>query len=385
MTSTATGTAYTERHIVTLTKDAKRSLREDVLRSNVEAIADSIVSRSSELRGWAFVPATDTPWLRKPSNSREYEYVYEMNFVLNFHREDGQKPEAHELAAHLRKIATKVVQAKSGRWTLATVDHKPYEQSALTDDAVIQHDAMGYAPVEIPEDFESYFSHLYGLDGQIMRVRRALEAAVESDFANRYHCALSGDPGCGKSDVARSFKAALGDDAVWELDATATTSKGVIKELAEREILPRVIVIEEIEKAPEEAMSFLLAMLDQRSEIRKVTARETVQRDTKLFAICTVNNVERFNNAMAGALASRFANRVAFQRPSREVLRRILAREVAKVDGDEAWIEPTLDYCEKHSITDPRIVQSICLCGRDMLLTGEYQSLLEQTTPKEDQ
>jgi MoxR-like ATPase len=164
-----------------------------------------------------------------------------------------------------------------------------------------------------------------------------------------------------------------------EFDATATTAAGAIKELAEREILPRVLVVEEIEKADEKSLAFLLALCDLRGEIRKTTARATIQRDTKLLVIATVNNVELFQKLQAGALASRFANKIGFSRPSREQLAMILEREVSKIDGDSRWIKPALDYCEERDITDPRQVIALCLCGRDMLITGEYQEMLKDT------
>jgi MoxR-like ATPase len=165
-----------------------------------------------------------------------------------------------------------------------------------------------------------------------------------------------------------------------EYDATATTAAGAIKDLAEREILPRVLVVEEIEKADEKALAFLLALCDLRGEIRKTTARATIQRDTKVFVIATVNNVDLFEKVLAGALASRFANKIYFKRPSRDTLAMILDREVAKVDGDEAWIKPTLDYCDDRDITDPRQVIALTLTGADMWLSGEYQTMLADTS-----
>ena len=135
----------------------------------------------------------------------------------------------------------------------------------------------------------------------------------------------------------------------------------------------------EIEKADEKTMSFLLGVLDLRSEIRKTTARQTIQRDTKLFAIATVNDVALFHKLQAGALSSRFTNTIFFKRPSRETLALILTREVSKVQGDPAWINPALDYCDEKGITDPREVIAICLCGQDMLVTGDYQKMLAET------
>ena len=42
-------------------------------------------------------------------------------------------------------------------------------------------------------------------------------------------------------------------------------------------------------------------------------------------------------------------------------------------------MDPTLDYCEQQGITDPRQVTALCLCGREMLITGEYQKMLADT------
>jgi hypothetical protein len=90
--------------------------------------------------------------------------------------------------------------------------------------------------------------------------------------------------------------------------------------------------------------------------------------------------VELFNKLNAGALASRFANKIFFKRPSRDQLELILQREITKVDGDFAWIGPALDYCEGQDITDPRTAIAICLCGREQLLTGDYQKMMEDTS-----
>lgn len=378
---------YSESHIAILSKPAQRALRDKVIANNLEALDTSINTRALQVRGWTVTPipgnhgrlyaqkmAYGTLW------SGEAEYVYTITVEIKFERDDDKKPEPQELGAILRTIATRVTQPTFGRWTLTEVDGEPYKPADTSTDE--NGDAVGYAVVDVPDDWDDYFSHLFGLDAQITRILRAIEAGAMSDWNNRYHCALVGPPGCGKSDICQSIKRALGEDAVMEFDATATTAAGAIKDLSEREILPRIILIEEIEKAPEQAMTFLLGVLDLRASIRKTTARATIQRDTKMFAIATVNDIPLFEKLQAGALASRFANRIAFKRPSREQLAMILRREVARIGGDEAWVAPALDYCEEAGINDPRRVTAICLCGREMLLTGEYQKLLTETSPE---
>lgn len=371
--------------VVILEKLSQRSLQEKVIRNNLDTLLNSVNTRALAVRGWVVEElgqGAGKSWKKHynsdPETASKFEFRYELWLSVKFVPSDETKrPEPHELQAILRTINTRCGQPAFGRWTLATVDGAPYKPSGEDDGE--NGENVGYAKVEIPQDWDDFFAHLYGLDPQITRVLRSLEAGVLSDWESRFNCALVGPPGCGKSAICQAIKQALGEDAVLEFDATSTTAAGAIKELTEREILPRVIVIEEIEKADEKAMSFLLSVLDLRSQIRKTTARTSVVRDTKLFAIATVNDVPLFRKLQAGALASRFSNVIAFKRPSRDQLAKILLREVEKIGGNTKWIDPTLTYCEENGITDPRRVISICLCGRDLLLNGEYQKLLAAT------
>lgn len=369
--------SYSEKHTVTLIKPAQRALREKVIQNNLTALVASVNNKSLAVRGW-LLEASEPAWTQ--DGDAERGYTFRMFVTVSYTREDNTKPGKSEFPSLVRTIHTRASQPAFGKWAVGFVNGEAWTIPDDDDEMPASiTDEIGYTEVTIPETWEDYFGHLFGLDSHIRRVRMALEAGITSGWRNRFHAALIGPPGCGKSDISLSIKEALGEDAVWVLDATATTAAGAIKELAEREILPRVIVIEEIEKAPEASMQFLLGILDLRGEIRKTTARATIQRNTKLFAIATVNDYELFKKLQAGALASRFTNRIHFNRPSRETLALILTREVRKVDGDEAWIAPTLDYCEEHNITDPREVIAICLCGRDELVTGEYQKMMAET------
>lgn len=405
MSDTATEIqTYTETHSVVLSKSALRNLQEKVIRNNAENLVTSVCSKALQVRGWDIrtEPISIVRWegervsgphpkgvfwKQLPSPERGAEYVYDLYFTVSYTRQDGRHPESNEFNAIVRTMASRASQAGFGRWNVVRVDEEPYKPVEETTDGriVLGDDALGYAQIELPEqdEWEDGFSHLFGLDAQIFRVRSAIEAGMVSHWNNRFHCALVGPPGCGKSDILQTLKRLLGEDAVLEFDATATTAAGAIKELSEREILPRVLLVEEIEKADEKTMSFLLSVLDLRATIRKTTARNTIVRDTKLFALATVNDVPLFEKLQAGALASRFSNMIYFERPSRELLTMILKREVRKIDGNEAWVAPAIDYCEEMGINDPRSAAAICLCGRDELLSGKYQQVMKQTTRKE--
>jgi ATPase family associated with various cellular activities (AAA) len=396
---------YTEEHHLVFVKLAERALRENVIEKNQANLVAGMNNRSLSVEGWSSEaekigtgtkgewfykrygeenPVDRPAWTQHETYGNGASYKYEMYVKVSYASSSDKKPDRSRIQSICRSAFTKSSQPVLGRWELEKVDGEIY-QPPDPNNVPLSDNTIGYSPVEIPDDWESNFSHLFGLDYNIMMVKRALEIGLMSNWQKRFHCALLGPPGCGKSDVCQTIKRMLGEEAVMEFDATATTAAGAIKELAEREILPRVLIVEEIEKADEKALTFLLALLDIRSEIRKTTARATIQRDTKLFAIATVNNVELFEKIAAGALASRFANKISFNRPTRDQLELILQREVEAVEGDWAWIEPTLDYCDKNMITDPRQVTAICLCGREMLITGEYQEMLEATSPRQAQ
>jgi hypothetical protein len=360
-----------ETHVVTLVKPADRALRDNVISKNAIAMATSTSNKSLRARGWdvefgGWEVNDNTDENRETFNVPETDardiYVMRMNVAYNYHVEAIKG----ELAGIVRKLAAKSQTPAYGSWTVALLDGKPYtmpgDDEIAVDDA---DDLIGYVDVEIPANWDEYFSHLFGLGPHIRRVRRAIEAGINSGWKKRLSVVLVGEPGCGKSDIAESVMRALGEEACWRIDATATTSAGTIKELSEKEILPRIAVLEEAEKANEKVTEPFLGILDKRGEVNKTTARGKVQRDARLLVISTVNDYEKFERMNAGALASRHTVKIFFSRPNRDTLSLILTREVHEVDGDPAWIEPTLDYCEDHGITDPREVISHCLAGAD--------------------
>jgi dynein-related subfamily AAA family protein len=370
--------AHTETHTVTFARLMERAIQGRSYSNSVAALLSAISSKSLTVRGWSFEEVPDSlAEVETDEDGKLYRWEMRISFAHG-----SNVPDRNEFAAILFRLHGRAMTPAFGKWTLVYVDGNEYQPP--TDDETItskiEKDMVGYADCEIPDEWEKHFEHLYGLDAQVSRVRSALAAAITSSFRNRFHAVLVGPPGCGKSDIAESVRAALGEDAVMRIDATAMTAAGLIKELNERDILPRVIVFEEIEKAPEGALQPLLGVLDTRGEVRKVTARGNVQRDTRVLAIATVNNFGLFEKLQAGALASRFANRIFFKRPTRDVLAMILHREVSKIAGNPDWVIPALDYCEQRKIDDPREVIAICLCGGDDLLTGEYQTMLDATS-----
>jgi len=234
---------------------------------------------------------------------------------------------------------------------------------------------------------QCHFEHIFDREAQIVRILSSLEAAQESDWNSRYHCVLYGPPGCGKTEILRAIAKMLGEEgsAYMMMDATSTTQAGALRLLMDSPFIPPVLIVEEIEKAEDKSLRWLLGLLDTRGEIRKTNFRVGNQaRNVKMLCLATVNDITLFQRVMSGALASRFAHKIYCPRPSRDVLRKILLREVVKAKGNTDWIEPALEFCiDEMGLDDPRQVIPICICGRERLLDGTYQEAIRHSTSEE--
>jgi SpoVK/Ycf46/Vps4 family AAA+-type ATPase len=227
------------------------------------------------------------------------------------------------------------------------------------------------------------FTGIFGREAHIARITSAIEVAQKSQLQKRYHVLLYGPPGCGKTDLLNKFCKSLGAEgqAYLMIDATSTTQAGIIKKLMDSPVIPPVMVVEEIEKAEESALRWLLGVLDQRGEVRRINARVGYQyRNVRLLVLATANDITLFRRAMSGALASRFAHQIYCPRPDRDTMHKILLREVTEMQGNPLWIDPALDFCMNDlDMNDPREIIPICLGGGDRLLDGSYQEVVRQT------
>lgn len=372
--------SYDYEGLVRVSKDAKRELNERIMLSQLTEVMAKTVNPQRIKAGWTIEIVKATAY---NFYSREYNYgdrtkpvyTYFVTFKIVC-KPDKERPNAESEFLSIVKVLEQKIKFPA-QWEIADVNGEDWKAKKAVEIKTKEdrdNVDIGYLRLEIPEDFESNFDHLFGLEAHISRVKRAIEGTIETGWNKRLHCALIGPPGCGKSDICGSLKAALGPENVLEFDATSTTMAGAQKELADRvdsgQDLPRVLLVEEIEKADEKSLSWMLSLMDLRGEIRKTTARGKINTDTKMICIATVNDVPTFKKIAFGALYSRFANRIYFRRPTRETLGLILQREVERIDGKTEWIEPTLDLAQKIGTTDPREVISLLLCGRDALIDG---------------
>jgi hypothetical protein len=223
------------------------------------------------------------------------------------------------------------------------------------------------------------FSDIYGRDAQIRTCLSALEAAKQTNGQRRLHSVLWGHAGCAKTKILLAIEKLVGTEAVLRLDATSTTRAG-LEQLFFNDLpyIPPIVIMEEIEKANEDALKLWLGALDDRGEIRKVNFRLNKVRPLQIVFFCTANDKDRFDAMMGsngrekGALSSRCVNEIYCPRPDDNILRLILRREIDNIGGNVDWIEPCIDLRHKLGTDDPRRVISY-LAGGDRLLNGEYE------------
>lgn len=378
------------RHEVQLVKQSKRALNIDKIGEQLALLMARIETPGRVDKGWSAtwdgtyrdvpesVPGTA---VRARGNTAQI-HNYTVTLAINC---SPKRPRAG-IPAEFQNIVG-ILQASSnrGKWSVAQVDGQEAKVSASEFGGVrsSSDDYVGYAPFVLPADARQRFGHVYGRDSQIHVMMSAVEAALDSDWTNRYHVVLMGPPACGKTELLLTVKRMVGSDSCLVFDGTSTTQAGAQKEFMEREELPRILIIEEIEKTDESALRYLLGLLDDRGEIRKMTAREKIVRDARVLCLATVNDIDKFGGMLSGALASRFRHKIYCPRPDRDLMRKILAREVGKVDrdgkiGGATWIEPTLDYMQEISASDPRQAIAICLSGREGWLDGSYPTMLRE-------
>lgn len=232
-----------------------------------------------------------------------------------------------------------------------------------------------------------YFDHLFGLDPQIRVLLSAIQAAADSKKKNRFHALLYGEPGAGKTDILRSTARLLDDLRISyvEIDATATTEAGMKKVLLdEDEIVPEVLLIEEIEKSPGNSTHWLLGVMDDRATVTQLNYKRQATRKVDSLVLASANDYALLKVREKGALLSRFNNHIYCPRPTREIIGQILKREILAVGGSLDWIEPTLEFCvDRRHMTDPRAIVPVCLQGKERLASGEYQRDLMETMREE--
>jgi intein/homing endonuclease len=282
----------------------------------------------------------------------------------------------------------------------------------LSNDVAFVARSLGFAAYLSEKEVDGKIYHVVNLSGNLSRIpcrhvrkraamRKQIKSVLRTGFSvepagygDYYGFVLDGDHrylmsdftithNCGKTEIMKSTAAMIGEEGkswLW-FDATSMTKAGVIELVMESDTVPGVLFIEEIEKCPENDLRWLLGVMDVRGQIRRTNYRVGNQaKNVRMVVIATANDINLLRTVMAGALYSRFQNKIYCAPPDRTIMEQILLREVKEIKGDERWIEPTLKFAvDKWGMDDPRDIITILSCGGDRLMTGKYQIDYEAT------
>ncbi len=231
-------------------------------------------------------------------------------------------------------------------------------------------------------DPTGYFDHIYDREAQITVLLGGVRTAVETDFKERNHALIFGDPAGGKTTLCKAFMDMVGEENCHYIDMTTTTQAGILMALIERPTAPKFLIIEELEKVKKEDMRWLLGVMDERGEINVCNSKVgSIRMAMPVYVIATINDMDKFQATHGGAIESRFGDKIYCPKVSRDTIYKRVLRAVLAVGGDESWVNPAIDYCTNYEGTcDIRRIKTVATGGRERLLTGEYQRILQATS-----
>lgn len=388
---------------VTLERKTVNRLNSDSLEQQVEYL----VSRA--------IAGNRKAWVNKnykvtgPKREGGY-YVY--GLTLEFERSGrGKTPPDDQLSLELNSIigfVTKAAESSKFKpawsigviqpsWNTTVVTAEPdgcdvlsFERALTFSELVVPDVLVNGTDAEIEQ--HPSFKGIYGRGSHIRIIGSSIQRMIATNGAKRNHILLHGLPGCAKSHILMGWMNILGPGAYFTINANSATRAGIEKMFLDRFRLtgvPPICFIEEIEKTQETILTTWLSILDDRAEVRKINYREQQRIEAKVLAISTANDKLLFDRLHGGrpghpgALSSRFTKQLYVPRPDRDIMERILLRDIEIYGGSKEWVAPCLSIAEELKTNDPRIVLSL-LDGQDRLLDDSYKEDILSINQMED-
>jgi hypothetical protein len=260
---------------------------------------------------------------------------------------------------------------------------------------ILSHDfnPVGWGSLEIDESLITasdeeienceHFKGIFDRGPHIRMILGSIARGIQTGGDVRNHILLFGRSGAAKSDMIRGLKSLLPKDSWFALNADSMTRVGFVSSLLKKLSLtgfPAIMFLEEIDKVTDEkVLNPTLGLMDTRGFVQHITARSQMQVHAKMLFIVTANDkdlIDRFHGGKVGkpgALSSRLVHQLEVPRPTPDVMRKILRREIDAYGGNLLWIDAAMDLADEFGEDDPRKVIAY-LDGGERLLDGSYAS-----------
>lgn len=290
-----------------------------------------------------------------------------------------------------KKFVTRV--AENRQWKVVG------DAADVAEKKVIAENRGSFEVGEINDDvMGEFFDGIYERNAHIRMIHRGVQAAIKSDFNERNHVLLYGQPAAAKTILFKRLKNWY-ESSNPEIERVAminsvTMSKAGLEswllEKAKDGLLPEILCFDEIEKFNMDNLSCLLAVMDEQAMISRTNARiGKVEASAKIVIWATCNDLGKLKEFNKGALFSRFIKRFACVRPSRELMLEIMLKKLEKrkergQEVNDLWAKAAVDYAfDTMKTNDPRTIAGL-LDGEDALLDGSYFKDLEDIRNAEE-
>lgn len=363
---------------IVLERVSTNKLNSNILDKVVNEIANATKNRQQANGVKSFIIPPEEP-LRRPDG---YFYTFKIKLVKDKYRNETA---AHKSIEAAKKFVTKSAEAR--QWKVI----------GETQDIENQKAVLEYRPKFTVGELnnkvmEEYFSDIYERDAHIRIIHGSIENAILTNFEERNHILLSGQPAAAKTVLFMRFKkwyeiSNPETERVAVINSTTLSKAGLetwLLEKAKDGLLPEILLFDEIEKFKLENLECLLQIMDGQAKISRINSkigRSEAEAPVIIWATCNdVGKLKDFNN---GALYSRFTKDLPCVRPSRELmheilLKRIESRKIKGQPANEKWAKIIIDYSfDKMKTNDPRKIIAM-LEGGDRLLDGSYFRDIEE-------
>jgi hypothetical protein len=285
---------------------------------------------------------------------------------------------ANKCLENAKKFVTRAAEAR--QWKVAG------DKQEVAERAIIAENRGSFNVGDLNQEvMETFFDGIYERDAHIRLIHKSVQTAVKTNFAERSHVLLWGQPAAAKTVLFRRLKdwyESGGEvERVAMVNSTTISKAGLenwLLENAKDGLLPEIICFDEIEKFNMDNLQCLLAIMDEQARISRTNARiGKVEATAKVIVWATCNDVQKLKDFNRGALFSRFNKRYQCVRPSRELMLEIMNKKLEKrvelgCDVDFAWSRAAVDYAfDKMKTNDPRTIMGL-LDGENGLLDGSY-------------